>query len=100
MKLKMQHVGPSRDKTRSHYSVAAPSFFGDHAKDEARADHQTLKSNLDFIEEKAREHLKDWFLGIEMSTKAPELTLTVCTGAYRHAPDFSGFKTWISSHDF
>lgn len=100
MKLQMQNIGLSHNKSQTYYSIAAPSFFGDHSQQQAQDDHQTMKDNCTFIEEKAREHLKDWFVKIEMSEQAPELILTLRKGAYRHAPDYEGFRKWLCRHDF
>ncbi len=100
MQLQMQNTGISPDKTDSYYSIAAPSFFGDETTPQAQADRQTMQQNKTFIEERARADLADWFVGLELSKTAPELTLKVRKGAHRHAPDFAGFKSWLTSYDF
>jgi hypothetical protein len=76
------------------------------AKEEANTfydivgDLEILRSNRTFIEEKAREHLGRWFVSLGMNPRASAMTLTALKGASAQAPDFAGFKSWLTSHNF
>ncbi|MFM2339883.1 MAG: hypothetical protein RLZZ360_519 [Candidatus Parcubacteria bacterium] len=63
-------------------------------------DMEVLNTNRTYIEEKAREHLGRWFVSLRMNPNASVLTLTALKGASVHAPDFNGFRQWITTHDF
>jgi hypothetical protein len=85
---------------KSYYLIGTSSYFANPRATPDPVDYNTLKSSRTFVEEKAREHLADWFLNLQMSDIQAKLTMTVRKGAHQHAPDFAGFKRWLTTHDF
>ncbi len=90
MKLELKHQ--KRPKRAKDDAYTFYDVVGD--------DQETLRSNRTYIEEKAREYLGRWFVSLKMNPRASALTLTALKGASAQAPDFAGFKRWVTTTDF